>query len=96
MKSPDSFEELLKWLPEFQAKLDKAYGPEVKAISYNQDLARNLHIAERERWNKSSHREDNRSNLQDKAVVENLNFYKQLVDTGAVCYAKESRDWLEW
>jgi len=85
---PDSFEELLKWLPEFQAKLDKAYGPgKVKAISYNQDLARNLHIAERGGANPVT--EDNRSNLQDNAVVENLNFYKQLVDTGAAATPKE-------
>ncbi|MBF6625457.1 ABC transporter substrate-binding protein [Tuanshanicoccus lijuaniae] len=84
--SPDEFpktwEDLEKWLPEFQAKLDKAYGAgKVTAMSFNGELARNLHLASR--GGAAPVNEDGTANLVDKAVVDNLSLLVKLYGTGA-------------
>ncbi|WP_204122873.1 sugar ABC transporter substrate-binding protein [Lacticaseibacillus mingshuiensis] len=84
---PKSYEDLLKWLPGFQAKLDKAYGKnKVKAWSYNQDLARNLYILERNGGKPI--KSNGNANLSSDAVLKNLQLYKDLVATGAAVTPK--------
>ena len=81
---PTSFEGLVDWLPTFQEKLDKEYGKgKVSALSYNQDLARNYHLAIRDGGEPVN--ADGTANLASQKVVENLSILKELVDTnGAV------------
>ncbi len=80
---PDSLEELVTFLPELQKKLDDKYGAgEITAMTYNQDLARNLHIFER---NGASIIDDEEmSTLSSEGVLKNLDFMMELVNTGAL------------
>lgn len=85
---PTSYEEYVTWLPEFQEKIDAAYGEgEVFAMSYNQDMARNYHLATRDGGMPVA--EDGAANLEDEKVVENLAILKELVDTKAVVTPQE-------
>lgn len=80
---PSSFEAYVEWLPEFQEKIDEVYGAgNVFAMSYNQDMARNYHLATRD--DAQPINEDGTANLADESVVDNLSILKQLVDTNAV------------
>ena len=79
---PDTLEAYVEWLPSFQEKINEAYGDgNVFAMSYNQDMARNYHLATRE--NAQPINEDGTANLADPAVVDNLSILKELVDTKA-------------
>lgn len=85
---PTSYEEYVTWLPEFQEKIDAAYGEgKVFAMSYNQDMARNYHLATRDGGMPLA--EDGTANLEDEKVVENLAILKELVDTKAVVTPQE-------
>ncbi|MDH6365318.1 multiple sugar transport system substrate-binding protein [Enterococcus sp. PF1-24] len=85
---PESYEEYVEWLPEFQEKIDAAYGKgKVFAMSYNQDMARNYYLATRDGGLPLN--EDGTANLADKKVVENLSILKDLVDTGAAVTPKD-------
>lgn len=80
---PASYEEYVKWLPDFQKKIDEVYGEgKVYAMSYNPELTRNYHLAARQGAQPIN--DDGTANLSDKAVVDNLSILKDLVDTGAV------------
>lgn len=79
---PKTWEELELWLPEFQAKLDEAYGKgKVTAMSFNGELARNLHLAMR--GGAQPVNDDGTANLTDPAVIENLSLLVKLYATGA-------------
>lgn len=79
---PASLEELVTFLPELQKKLDEKYGAgEITAMTYNQDLARNLHLFER---NGASVTDDQEmATLSSEGVLKNLDFMMQLVNTSA-------------
>ena len=79
---PTSLEDMVTFLPELQEKLDAEYGEgQVTAMTYNQDLARNLHILERDG---ASVIDDNEmSTLSSDGVLKNLDFMMELVNTGA-------------
>ena len=79
---PDTLEAYVEWLPSFQEKINEAYGEgNVFAMSYNQDMARNYHLAKRE--NDQPINEDGTANLADPAGGDNLSILKELVDTKA-------------
>jgi len=85
---PDSYDGLIKWLPGFQSKLDKAYGKnKVKAMTYDQDMARNYTIMKTDGG--MPIKSDGKSNLSSPQVLDNLKLYQQLVKTGAVSTAKD-------
>jgi multiple sugar transport system substrate-binding protein len=85
---PKTYEDMIKWLPSFQAKLDTAYGKgKVHAMAYNQDMARNLYIMERNGGQPIT--KSGKANLASDQVVKNLDLYKQLVATGAAVTPKE-------
>ncbi|MDF2819750.1 MAG: sugar transporter substrate-binding protein [Clostridiales bacterium] len=79
---PTALEDMVTFLPELQAKLDAKYGVgQVTAMTYNQDLARNLHLFER---NEASLIDENEmSTLSSDGVIKNLDFMMDLVNTGA-------------
>lgn len=79
---PDSLEEMVNFLPELQAKLDEKYGEgQIVAMTYNQDLARNLHLLER---NGASVADENEySTLSSEGVLKNLEFMLSLIKTNA-------------
>ncbi len=79
---------LIKWLPGFQAKLNKAYGKgKVTAMTYDQDMARNLAIMIAKGGKPVKN--NGKANLASAQVVKNLGLYKKLVNTGAVATAKD-------
>lgn len=79
---PSSYEELKEWLPDFQEKLDLAYGKgKISSMSYNPEMSRGLYIAQN--GDASIDDENGRSALADKKVVDNLSILKDLVDTKA-------------
>lgn len=85
---PTTFEEYVEWLPEFQKKIDAVYGAgKVFAMSYNQDMARNYHLAARD--GAEPVKDDGTANLEDSSVVENLSILKDLVDTKAFVTPKD-------
>ncbi|KZT81657.1 sugar ABC transporter substrate-binding protein [Lactiplantibacillus plantarum] len=85
---PSSYDGLIKWLPGFQAKLDKAYGKnKVKAMTYDQDMARNYTIMKTDGGKPIKTNGD--SNLSSAKVLENMKLYQRLVATGAVATAKD-------
>ncbi|GAB2022404.1 ABC transporter substrate-binding protein [Pseudolactococcus yaeyamensis] len=85
---PKSYEELVTWLPDFQAKLDAKYGAgKVKAMSYTPELARSYHLAARD--GAEPIKDDGTPNLADKKVVDNLSILKKLVETKAVVTPQE-------
>ncbi|MFD2305345.1 sugar ABC transporter substrate-binding protein [Enterococcus termitis] len=85
---PSSYEEYVKWLPDFQKKIDDAYGAgKVFAMSYTPELSRNYHLALRD--GAEPIKNDGSANLSNKKVVENLTILKELVDTKAVVSPKD-------
>jgi multiple sugar transport system substrate-binding protein len=79
---PKSLEDMVTFLPELQAKLDEKYGEgQVTAMTYNQDLARNLHLLERNGASVAD--ADGNATLSSDGVLTNLKFMLSLVDTGA-------------
>ncbi|GFH41557.1 hypothetical protein Hs30E_01080 [Lactococcus hodotermopsidis] len=85
---PTSYEELVAWLPDFQAKLDAKYGKDkVKAMSYTAELSRSYHLAARD--GAEPIKDDGTPNLANKKVVDNLSILKKLVDTKAVVTPQE-------
>lgn len=79
---PESLEDMVTFLPELQSKLDAAYGAnQVVAMTYNQDLARNLQLLER---NGASVTDENgNATLSSEGVLKNLDFMMSLIGTGA-------------
>ncbi len=85
---PTSYNGLIKWLPGFQAKLDQAYGKnKVKAMTYDQDMARNYTIMKTNGGTPIKSNGD--ANLASPQVLENMKLYQELVKTGAVSTAKD-------
>ncbi|MGM0126343.1 multiple sugar transport system substrate-binding protein [Enterococcus sp. AZ194] len=85
---PTSYEELVKWLPDFQKKLDAKYGDgKVKAMSYTAELSRSYHLAARDDAQPID--DKGMPNLSDSKVVDNLSILKDLIDTKAVVTPQE-------
>ncbi|WP_317913899.1 ABC transporter substrate-binding protein [Carnobacterium maltaromaticum] len=79
---PASFEEYVQWLPQFQAKIDAAYGEgKVFAMSYNPELTRNMHIAQRNSTRVIA--KDGLAELSNQKVLTNLSILPELVKTNA-------------
>lgn len=77
---PEALEDFVPFLTELQGKLDGKYGVgQVTAMTYNQDLARNLHLLER---GASIIDEDEFAVLSSDAVVKNIEFVMDLVKAG--------------
>lgn len=78
---PEKLEDFVTFLPKLQSKLDEKYGAgQVAAMTYNQDLARNLHLLERSGGQVC--KEDGTSTLSDDKTIANLEFMLSLVNTG--------------
>lgn len=85
---PTTYEDFVEWLPEFQKKIDAAYGAgKVFAMSYNLELSRNYHLAVRDGAKPIN--KDGTANLANKKVVENLSLLKELAATKAIVTPKE-------
>lgn len=79
---PEALEDFAEFLPKLQTKLDEKYGAgQVAAMTYNQELARNMHLLERDGASVSD--ENGKSTLSNEKILENLNFIVELVKTGA-------------
>lgn len=79
---PANLEDMVTFLPELQSKLDEKYGAnQVTAMTYNQDLARNLHLLERNGGSVAD--ENGNATLSAEATLKNLDFILSLVNTGA-------------
>lgn len=79
---PSSLEEYVEWLPGFQEKIDEAYPEEdVFAMSYTPELSRTYHLMQRGEGDVIT--EEGLANLNDEAVVDNLDILTELKDTGA-------------
>lgn len=79
---PANLEDMVTFLPELQSKLDEKYGAnQVTAMTYNQDLARNLHLLERNGGSVAD--ENGNATLSSEATLKNLDFMLSLVATGA-------------
>lgn len=79
---PSSLEDMVDFLPELQKKLDEKFGVgQVTAMTYNQDLARNLHLFERD--GASVIDENENATLSSEGVLKNLDFMLKLVNTNA-------------
>jgi multiple sugar transport system substrate-binding protein len=79
---PTSLEDMVTFLPELQAKLDEKYGKDqVVAMTYNQDMARNLHLLERN--GASIIDADEMATLSSTGIVDNFKFMMNLINTGA-------------
>lgn len=77
---PDTYEEYVTWLPTFQEKIDAAYGKgKVFAMSYNPEMARNMHIAQRDGADIVG--KEGVANLADPKVVDNLSILEKLKNT---------------
>jgi multiple sugar transport system substrate-binding protein len=73
---------MVTFLPTLQAKLDEKFGAgQITAMTYNQDLARNLHLLERN--GASITDKDGNATLTSAGVMENFNFILKLINTGA-------------
>lgn len=85
---PGSLEEMVDFLPELQARLDERFGSgKVTAMTYDQDLARNLHLLERNGASVADG--DEGSSLSSEGVLKNLGFLMDLIGTGAYKTAAE-------
>ncbi|WP_426351215.1 sugar ABC transporter substrate-binding protein [Alloiococcus sp. CFN-8] len=79
---PGSLEEMVDFLPELQKKLDDKFGAgQVTAMTYNQDLARNLHLFERNGGSVVDENEN--STLSSADTLKNIEFMMDLVATDA-------------
>jgi len=80
---PTSWEDFVTFLPGFQAKLDEVYGAgSVSAMTYNLEMARNLHLLSNGGVNLIN--ADGTPNINTPAVINNFNIYTQLAATGAI------------
>lgn len=78
---PTALEDYQEFLVNLQAKLDEEYGKnQIAAMTYNQDLARNLYILDS---GASIIDEDGYATLSDAAVVENVQFIVDMATAGA-------------
>lgn len=78
---PASLEDYKAFLVDLQGKLDEKYGKgQIAAMTYNQDLARNIYILEAGGYSVSD--EKGNSQLSQAPVVENLQFMVDLVQAG--------------
>jgi multiple sugar transport system substrate-binding protein len=78
---PDTYDAYKDFLTQLQAKLDEKYGKgTVAAMTYNQDLARNLFILQD--GSSGLCDADGNSTLNQEPVVKNLQFILDLVDAG--------------
>lgn len=78
---PANLEDYKTFLTDLQAKLDEKYGPgQVAAMTYNQDLARNIYILEA--GGNSISDEAGKSQMSKDAIVENFQFMADLVQAG--------------
>lgn len=78
---PASLEEYKDFLVDLQKKLDDKFGPgKVAAMTYNQDLARNIYILEAGDLSISD--EEEKSQLSTDGIVENFQFMADLVQAG--------------
>lgn len=85
---PASLEEMVKFLPELQTKLDEKFGVgKVTAMTYDRDLARNLHLLERNGASVADG--DENSTLSSEGVLKNLGFMMELIGTEAYKTAAE-------
>lgn len=79
---PSSLEEYKDFLVDLQKKLDDKYGAgQVAAMTYNQDLARNIYILEAS--GESILDENGNAQLSNDKIVENFQFMVDLAKTGA-------------
>lgn len=80
---PASLEEYKTFLVDLQTKLDEKYGKgQVAAMTYNQDLAREIYVLED--GGNSISDETGKSTMSSEGVVKNMEFLVDLVSTGAV------------
>lgn len=80
---PTALEDYKEFLTDLQAKLDEKYGAgQVAAMTYNPELSRQIYILEEN--GASIIDEDGMATLSSDGVVKNLEFYIDLVQTGAV------------
>lgn len=80
---PAALEDYPDFVTDLQTKLDKEYGKgKVTAMTYNQDLARNIYILEA--GGNSISDENGNSQLSSDGVVKNLEFLTNLIATGGV------------
>lgn len=80
---PDALEDYKDFLTDLQAKLDEKYGAgQVAAMTYNQDLARNIYILEA--GGQSITDDEERSKLNDDKIIENLKILTQLTEAGCI------------
>lgn len=78
---PDDYDEYMDFLTDLQAKLDEVYGKNaVAAMTYNQDLARNLFILQD--GNDGLIDADGNATLTGDSVVANMQFILDFVDAG--------------
>lgn len=78
---PDALEDYKAFLTDLQAKLDEKYGEgQVTAMTYNQDMSRNLYILEAD--GDSIIAEDGTSQLSQPGILKNLEFMTDLVQSG--------------
>lgn len=79
---PTAWEDFKAFLPKLQEKLDAKYGKgKVAAMTYNQDLSRNLHLLDRDGASVTD--KDGKAALSSDGVLKNLDFILSLVKTGA-------------
>lgn len=78
---PSDLEDYQSFLTDLQKKLDEEYGEgQVTAMTYNQDLSRNIYILEAD--GDSIIDEDGNATLESDGVVDNLQFMIDLVEAG--------------
>lgn len=78
---PDNYADYKAFLTDLQAKLDKTYGKnQVAAMTYNQDLSRNLYILQD--GNNSLIDAEGKATLTGDGVVKNMEFILDLVNAG--------------
>lgn len=78
---PATYEEYKAFLVELQAKLDEQYGKnQIAAMTYNQDLARNLYILQD--GNDGLIDAEGKATLTSDGVVNNMQFILDMVDAG--------------
>ncbi len=78
---PDALDDYKAFLTDLQSKLDAEYGEgQVAAMTYNQDMSRNLYILEAD--GDSIIAEDGKSQLSQPGIVKNLEFMTDLAQSG--------------
>ncbi|MBF0777320.1 ABC transporter substrate-binding protein [Streptococcus cuniculi] len=79
---PTSYEELIKWAPEAQAKIDAAYGAgNVYLMNFNADLPRNWPFVVAEGQDPID--KDGKVNMSNQTILKNLGIAIDLFNTGA-------------